>query len=79
MEDTHTALLKLDQGSGNGFFAVFDGHYGTPLIVGLKLKTVSMIFLIDIQAPLRRNSLHSTLQDASSANRHTGNWSTNMP
>jgi len=34
MEDAHTALLKLDEGSGNAFFAVFDGHLGVPLIIG---------------------------------------------
>ena len=28
MEDAHTALLKLDEDSGNAFFAVFDGHGG---------------------------------------------------
>ncbi len=35
MEDAHTALLKLDEGSGNAFFAVFDGHGGAPLIIGI--------------------------------------------
>ena len=35
MEDAHTALLKLDEGSGNAFFAVFDGHGGTPLSIGV--------------------------------------------
>ena len=33
MEDAHTALLKLDEDSGNAFFAVFDGHGGAPLII----------------------------------------------
>lgn len=47
MEDAHTTLLKLDEGSGNAFFAVFDGHGGAPLIIGLKPKTASLIFLID--------------------------------
>jgi hypothetical protein len=36
MEDAHTTLLKLDEGSGNAFFAVFDGHGGAPMIIGFK-------------------------------------------
>jgi len=47
MEDAHTALLKLDEGSGNAFFAVFDGHGGTSLIIGLKPKPANLISLID--------------------------------
>jgi len=37
MEDAHTALLKLDEDSGNAFFAVFDGHGGAPLIICVTL------------------------------------------
>lgn len=46
MEDAHTALLKLDEGSGNAFFAVFDGHGGAPLIINLKPKAASLISFI---------------------------------
>ena len=45
MEDAHTALLKLDEDSGNAFFAVFDGHTGAPLIICAKLVTVNLIIL----------------------------------
>jgi hypothetical protein len=47
MEDAHTTLLKLDEGSGNAFFAVFDGHGGAPLIICVEPKTASLISLID--------------------------------
>ena len=47
MEDAHTALLKLDEDSGNAFFAVFDGHGGAPLIISIKPKAACLIYLID--------------------------------
>jgi len=33
MEDAHTTLLKLDAASGNTFFAVFDGHGGSAVLL----------------------------------------------
>ena len=41
MEDAHTALLKLDEDSGNAFFAVFDGHGGAPLIIGIEPRLLA--------------------------------------
>jgi len=43
MEDAHTTLLKLDEVSGNAFFAVFDGHGGTPLIICTRPDLIPLI------------------------------------
>jgi hypothetical protein len=74
MEDAHTALLKLDEDSGNAFFAVFDGHGGAPFII---LQTLGcQPYFTSRQGPPLQNSLDSMLQNASSTNRHIGKSST---